>query len=46
MYFLVGTNAKQFLNIPKEKYFTLLIIKSFINPFVDITLTIFDSSSN
>ena len=37
-----------FWNIPKEKYFSPLralnlFIKSFVNPFVDIALTFFDS---
>ena len=48
MYFLVGIiliNSEIFL---KKKYFAPLrvlnlFIKSFVNPFVDITLTFFDS---
>ena len=50
-YFIAGINTKQFWNIPKEKYFAPLIIlnlpnRSFVNPFVDITVTFFDSSFN
>ena len=49
MYFLVGINTKQFWNIPEEKYFVPfrilnLFIISFVNHFVDIALTFFDSS--
>ena len=49
MYFLAGINTKWFWNIPKEKYFAPLriinlFIKHFVNPFVDIALTFFDSS--
>ena len=51
MYFLVGINTKLFWSIPEEKYFATLrklnlFIKSFVNPFVDISLTFFDSSFN
>ena len=47
-FFLAGINTKQFWNIPEEKYFAPLrilnlSIKSFVNPFVDIALTFFDS---
>ena len=50
-FFLAGINTKQFWNIPEEKYFAPLrilnlFIKSFVNPFVDIALTFFDSSFN
>ena len=49
MYFLADINTKQFRNIPEEKYFAPfriqnLLIKSFVNPFVYIALTFFDSS--
>ena len=42
MYFLSRINTKEFRNIPKEKCFAPLrmlnlSIKSFVNPFVDIT---------
>ena len=51
MYFLAGINTKWFWNIPEEKYFSSLrilnlFIKSFVNPFVDIALTFFDSLFN
>ena len=51
MYFLAGINTKQFWNIPEEKFFALLrilnlFIKSFVNPFVDVALTLFDISFN
>ena len=51
MQFLPGINTIQFGNILKEKYFAPLrilnlFIKSFVNPFADIILTIFDSSFN
>ena len=51
MYFLAGINTKQFRNIPEEKYFPILrilnlFIKSFVNHFIDIALTFFDSSFN
>ena len=50
MYCLAGINNKQFLNIlEKKKHFASfrllkLFIKSFVNPFVDITLTFSNSS--
>ena len=51
MHFLSGTNTKQLWNIPEEKHFASfrilnLLIKSFVNPFVDIALTCFDTSFN
>ena len=51
MYFLAGINTKLFWNNPEEKYFSQLrmlnlFIKSFVNPFVDVALTFFDSSFN
>ena len=51
MYFLACINTKWFWSIPKEKYFAPLIIlnlsiKSFVNHFVAIALTFFDSSFN
>ena len=51
MYFLAGIDTKYFWNIPEEKYIAPLRIlnlfmKSFVNPFVDITLIFFDSSFN
>ena len=51
MYFLAGINIKYIWNIPEQNYFTPLRIlnlfsKSFVNPFVDIALTFFDSSFN
>ena len=51
MYFLSGINTKQFWNSPEEKYFVSLrilysFVKSFVNSFVDIALTFFDSSFN
>ena len=51
MYFLVGIDTKYSWNIPEEKYIAPLrivnlFIKSFVNPFVDITLDFFDSSFN
>ena len=44
MYFLAGINTKQFWNILEVKYFAplrllFLLIKSFVNPFVEIILT-------
>ena len=43
--------TKYFWNIPKENYFSQirilnLFIKSFVNPFVDIALSFYDSSFN
>ena len=51
MYFSVGIKSKRFWNISKGIYFAPLgilnlFIKSFVNPFVDIALTFFDSSFN
>ena len=51
MYFLTGKNTEQFWNIHEEKYFAPLrilnlFIKYFVNHFVDISLTFFDSSFN
>ena len=48
---LADINTKQFGNTPEKKYFVTLrilylFIKSFLNPFVDISLTISDSSFN
>ena len=49
MYFLAGINTKQVWKVIEEKYFAPLrilnlFIKSFVNHFVDIALTFFDSS--
>ena len=51
MYFIAGINTKQFWNIPEEELFARLrilnlSIRSFVNAFVDIALTFFDSSLN
>ena len=51
MYILAGRNTKRYWNIPKEKYFApwrilSLFVESFLNGFVDIALTFFDSSFN
>ena len=52
IYFLAGTNNKQFWNIHEKKEhfasFRLLKLftKSFVNPIVDITLTFSNSSFN
>ena len=48
MYLLADINIKQFCNIPEEKCFAQLrilysFIKSFVNPFVNISLTFSDS---
>ena len=48
MYFIADINTKQFENILEEKYFAplrilKLFIKSFVNPFVDVAFTFFDS---
>ena len=48
MYFIAGINTKQFENILEEKYFAplrilKLFIKFFVNPFVDVAFTFFDS---
>ena len=51
MYLLTDINTKQFCKRNAEKYFaplriSYLFIESSINPFVDISLTFFDSSCN
>ena len=51
MYFLSGINTKKLWDIPEENYFPPLrilnlFIKSFVNPFLDIAWTFFDSSAN
>ena len=50
-YSLYETYIKWFCNVPEEKYLLPLrildlFIKSFVNPFVDIASTFFDSSFN
>ena len=50
-YLLAGINTNWFWSIPEEKYFAPLrilnlLIKSFVNRFVDIALIFFDSSFN
>ena len=51
MYFIAGINTKQFENILEEKYFAplrilKLFINFFVNPFVDVAFTFFDSWFN
>ena len=51
MHFSAGIYTKEFWNIPEEKHFTpltilILFMKSFVNSFVNIALTFFDSSFN
>ena len=51
MYLLADINTKQFCKIPEEKCFAQLrilysFIKSFVNPFVNISLTFSDSLYN
>ena len=51
MYFLAGTNTKEFWKSPKEKCFAPLrilnlFIKPFVTSFIDIALTFFVSSFN
>ena len=51
MYFLAGINTKYFWNILEQNYIAPLrilnlFVKSFGNPFVDITLTFFNSLFN
>ena len=50
-YFFYEKYIKWFCNVPEEKYLAPLrilysFVKAFVNPFVDIASTIFDSSFN